>query len=468
MDVTVSVDSADSDLAWDELLEYVIAGRIVPIVGPALLRTETAEGVVRLDQLIAERLAAQLSKGSARFPPSLLHPDEPAVQVAGRWLAQGGVPGEVSNAISAVLKSVGGLSQPRPLRQLAEITDFNLFVTLTWDGFLEAALRRARTGDQAVRVYNYSLRRPLPGVASPGRETSLLYLFGQASRLDDFAITEEDLLEYAHSVVSQPVDSRTPTLLDEVRLRNLLIIGADLPRWLSRFFLRFSKRYRLWMTRSERLVDFIADHTIEEDVALTDFLKTFSNRHVLFPSDPVDFVDELHRRWTERRAAFPSVSSSQEISSSIEQPQQPRIFISYASEDRQFVDVLKDALSASSLRVWLDRDALEAGDGFENRIQQAVRNSALFIPVLSAAGADPANRWFRKEWDWAARVLSERRRDLKFVCPIALGNIAPDSAWIPDAFKDVHWTVTNGTEVPSAFVSQLRDAYREYQRSRVR
>jgi hypothetical protein len=50
-----------------------------------------------------------------------------------------------------------------------------------------------------------------------------------------FAIHDEDVLEYAHNLLS--CGSNMPlSFLDELGQRNLLLIGCNFPDWLSRFF----------------------------------------------------------------------------------------------------------------------------------------------------------------------------------------------------------------------------------------
>jgi hypothetical protein len=51
------------------------------------------------------------------------------------------------------------------------------------------------------------------------------------------AIHDEDILEYAYHVIAR--QTRVPErFLNELRDRELLLIGCNFPEWLSRFFLR--------------------------------------------------------------------------------------------------------------------------------------------------------------------------------------------------------------------------------------
>ena len=49
------------DDAWDDLLNYIEERRVIPIVGPDLLRVETERGPRLLYEWLAEKLAAPLA-----------------------------------------------------------------------------------------------------------------------------------------------------------------------------------------------------------------------------------------------------------------------------------------------------------------------------------------------------------------------------------------------------------------------
>jgi len=65
------LDSTDPPVAvwdeglWDELLAYVEAGIVVPIVGPACYPVETENGRVTIDRYVAGRLAERLALHAA-------------------------------------------------------------------------------------------------------------------------------------------------------------------------------------------------------------------------------------------------------------------------------------------------------------------------------------------------------------------------------------------------------------------
>jgi len=47
------------DDAWDDLLNYIEERRVIPIIGPDLLRVQTDRGLRPLYEWLAEKLAAR-------------------------------------------------------------------------------------------------------------------------------------------------------------------------------------------------------------------------------------------------------------------------------------------------------------------------------------------------------------------------------------------------------------------------
>ena len=69
---------------------------------------------------------------------------------------------DICYSILEVLKEVSDWPAPVPLQQLAEITDFQLFVSTTFDPLMERALESSSAGGEARRpaVYAYDPKPP--------------------------------------------------------------------------------------------------------------------------------------------------------------------------------------------------------------------------------------------------------------------------------------------------------------------
>jgi hypothetical protein len=285
------------------------------------------------------------------------------------------------------------------------------------------------------------------------------HLLGRVSAISDYVVTEEDTLEFVHSLQSE---NRRPTLLlDELRSHSLLLIGSGYSDWLMRFFLRIGNRERLLLARSKS--DILVDARARDDAALAGFLRYFGGQTRMFMGDTAGFIDELAERWAEACPTPSSEPASVPAPAAASRGEHP-IFISYASEDRDAAFQLHDALRAANLPVWLDQGGgLQGGVDYEQEIEARIRGASLFTPLLSRNVLKPERRFFRLEWNEA---LDESRRvaaNQAFIVPICLDDVPPDAEQIPPRLRQLHWLRPAGGRDFGPAVQRLRELYREFQ-----
>ena len=74
---------------------------------------------------------------------------------------------------------------------------------------------------------------------------------GKLSATPAYAVTQEDLVEFFHSLQS---DTRRPAqLFHELSSRSLLLLGTRFSGWLTSFLMRMSKRPAALLRRQDRL-----------------------------------------------------------------------------------------------------------------------------------------------------------------------------------------------------------------------
>jgi len=79
------------------------------------------------------------------------------------------------------------------------------------------------------------------------------------------------------------------------------------------------------------------------------------------------------------------------------------VFVSYASESRQWLDLLKSSLAKHKISVWYDRDELTAGLDWSDQIEQALKRSeAVIVLVDSNTVADDRQR---RTWQLALEAV---------------------------------------------------------------
>jgi hypothetical protein len=445
-DVTPAIELWDDGL-WEELLAYVEAGIVVPIIGPASYPVEIEGRTVALDSYIAERLASKLA-----LPAAVVSPGTTLNNVVSAYLRGGGRRERVYPTIQGIMQEAR-LTPPTVLKQLAGIRHFNLFVTTGFDALLETAIDEVRfSGEQRTRVITYAPnnKQDLPQGGDDGRPT-VYHLFGKVSALpNSYAISDEDLLEFLYALQS---DSRRPeNLLGRLESENVLLIGANFPDWVARMFLRTTKGKRL--SDSRQVLEILAEDHSARAPSLITFLTNFSPQTKIFSGGSVQFVEALWERWRERNGAAEESGEAPFVPPPEEMPPDA-IFISYAREDIAAVRALRDGLDAAGLTVWFDFDRLGAGDSFDLKIQQNIRRCSLFIPVLSRNAESRAEGFFRREWRYALDRDLDIDPGRPFIIPVVVDGLT-DFATLPRRFREINIMAAPDGQPSAEFITQLK------------
>lgn len=387
-----------NEASWNRLMDNIREGNVIPIIGPRLMLG--ADGHTSLQAQIASRLMQDCGKDAGGM---VLTPfrelNEAASQLMGSFELQ-----DLYYRVNNAIKTVTGASDfaiPEPLRQLAQIADFRLFVTLTPDDLLARSLRQSRAVNEIIHspYLTTSEVKDLPRdwMEHPG-EVYLFYFFGKSRSAPMFAIHDEDVLEYAHNLIAHGGQTHK-MYLDELQQRNLLLIGCNFPEWLSRFILRATNLKRLSDNyRNEWLVD-----PLKPEESFTCFLNSYSGHtEVLSDISPVEFVAELYRRWMAEHGV-----NGQEVSRTTDYavPRGTMFFISYSRKtDLPSAEALYQALlklGVTENEVWFDRKTIEPGQDFQRRILDGIRSCRYFLPLLSRAANSREEGFVFTEWDEA-------------------------------------------------------------------
>ena len=439
---------------WEDLLNFIEERRVVPIIGPELLKVETEAGPRLLYDWVAEKLAGKLAIDTSALPhPYTLN------DVVCWFLSSRGRREEAYTRLRSILRDAA-FAPPPALRQLAQITDFDLYVTTTFDPLLEQALNAVRFGGaQSTEVIAYAPNR----VADLATEREKLqrpvvyHLLGRLSASPTYVISDEDMLEFVCALQSEHL---TPEkLFHELEHNHLLFIGSSFTNWLARLFLRMAKRHRLSDPRD--VGEVLADSHSGSDVRLLSFLQQVSVRTRVY-SGAEKFVDELHRRWSVRQRpgeVVPLGVAPQRFMPPEREMPDNAVFISYAREDLPAVQKLKAGLDAAGIKTWFDLERLEGGDDYDRKIQRNIARCAYFIPVVSAATQRRVEGYFRREWSYAIDRTRNMAEGAVFILPVCVDDTEAMGSNVPDRFKSVHFTRLPGGEVSPEFARRLQNFF---------
>jgi len=444
---------------WEDLLAFIEERRVIPIIGPELVTVRDGEQELPLYRCLGERLAEALELPAAELPEGFELND-----VVSLHLRRRGDREELYPRIRNLLRSAApALSQP--LQALARITDFDLFVSLTFDSLLVDALNAARFDGTARTMqvaYSPSDVRDLAAPVSELQLPVVFHLLGRASASPDYAICDDDLLEFLHAM--QDRQRQPSTLFDELHKNHLLILGCRFGDWLARFFLRTARNLALSQNRQRK--EFLVDSQVVRGGGLALFLESFSRNTQVLPMGPAEFVAELSRRWQAAHSLRVPKREEREGEAGAARVPRGAIFVSYASEDRDAAHRLVEGLRAAELEVWFDKAALKMGDDWARGIRRGIEQCSLFLPVISHQSLSEENRrsYFWKEWNHAHEFASGMAPDEVFIVPVAIDDSRIDRAALPDSFKKAQGGIVQGGQVTAEVAGWLKGLVKDYHR----
>jgi hypothetical protein len=446
---------------WDDLLDHIRDRKLVTVVGPDVTMVNVGNAEQTLSSLIGQRLAE-------RFPPTV-SPGMTMSEAVTAFLRDRGRE-EVELRLYRVINNIIRELDPVPgdaLRDLAAITDLRLFVSTTPDGLLAQAVNEVRSQGRTHELTASSNRptseQPSNEPEPAATDTVILSLFGRAASTRQYAIHEEDRLEWLRALVRDEA-SLPDWLAYQLRSQPMLFVGCEMSDWAGRFLLRMSSNTRLSLGGKQFFV--VGSST---SPSLSNFFATYCGKAQVqqLEMEPAAFVAKLRARWEEETQTPSRPPAKVDISGS-PSPDASAIFISYMREDVDAAERLCKAIEGLGGNVWLDRSRLSPGDAWEREILTAIRRTVrLFVPIISASTEREGEGYVFREWRAAVeRSLSIMGR--RFIVPVVVDeDYAGDPnryRRMPDAFWDCDFGHAPAGDPDERLVAMLRDEIRAMRR----
>ncbi len=392
---------------WELLISEIQQRQVIPVIGPDLISVPLGNKLITYERYVAQQLAqkpeyaltdSDLAPLGVTLEQATLN-DVMSVCVKKRpakW------PIDLHLQVWRIVNDAELPVQPA-LSQLAQITDFDLYVTSTFDPMLERALSEKGLTLETIS-YQGSQENDIEDLQKAREEGRrfLYYLFGKAKRGNyDFAICDVEVLRLL--IRLHDASYRPKQLFDELREKHLLLLGVNFSDWLARFFLWLAKARANENFPNRALREYLADQKAGQDRPLVLFLEHFSDTTRVVGVDPERFVDELYRRWS----AGPPQSS--QVTGSKPPAEMPKdaTFISYSRTDQAAVQALYAQLNRLGIPAWYDA-GLGAGDLWADKIRTYIDNCSVFVPLVSLEALRREKAEFRAEWRQAVEI-DERR-----------------------------------------------------------
>lgn len=463
----------DDDVFWEDLFSHIRQRELVPVVGPDLSVVNVDGADRTFTSLISQRLVQRYDLSVSPEPTTI-------GKAVAECLRQHGQ--DEVDRLYRVINNIIAELDPAPgdaLRNLAAVDDLRLFVSTTPDRLLAKALNEVRfEGRPTTRELTFSpnqstieqSRNARPAKTS---DTVVLNLFGQATPTPQYAIHDEDTLEWLHALLSEWT-SLPEWLVNPLKHHPMLFVGCDIPDWLGRFLLRMSSTSRLSMERDQQF--FIVGNPISRDPALSTFFTTYCRKTLVQQLDmePAAFAAELRARWEQQTADRPRAPIGLAGASAgvgLGNPSDadaPTIFISYMREDADAARRLCDAIASKGGDVWFDERRILPGDEWEPEVLSCIRQTVrLFVPVISASTEAEDEGYVFREW----RAAVERSKSImgrRFIVPVVIDSDYTGDArryqQIPDEFRPLHFGRAPGGEPDADLIEMLTFEMREMRR----
>lgn len=136
------------------------------------------------------------------------------------------------------------------------------------------------------------------------------------------------------------------------------------------------------------------------------------------------------------------------------------VFLSYSRRDKDFVDKLRNALTAKGVRVWYDVNDIPGGLDWRDRINNGIRKTRLFIPVLTRTITKEYMEVheYREEWILAAE-MARKMGGREFIWPLAEKgfDFYKEENKLPVEFKDKNANWFAIADDFDAFASEVKN-----------
>lgn len=407
-EIEINLDTDPDEPLWDKLIDQIIRGNVVPVLGADIL----IDNSTNLHQLLIASLANsfRLKQRPASFS-ELIYSREYRERYSNREVRLGNIYKLVNQVFAA-----RRFEPSRQLKQLLSIRQFPFVITTSFTPVVEHAMCEIWGDELRVKVFsnNPSLNDDIKD-ATGLRKPTVYYMFGKVGGgAQTYALTDTDMLDFCASWLND--NQRPKNLCNELKDKYLLMLGNNYSDWLFRF---------IWYSMRKQNLGYGMLGYDELDESLINFL---DRAEVFTKQNPTDVIDQIVSRLDKKLG--------ENEQTKFNKPEENcDVFISYSRRDSNVAERLYRALSAQGKRVWYDRFNLTTGGRFMDEIRKAIRTAKYFVPILSHNITDEKDEShvYRNEWDVAIDVATSMGRN--YLIPLAASGFDFYRAAIPEKMK---------------------------------
>jgi hypothetical protein len=343
---------------WDIFFTLLKKKLIIPVIGSDLVLHKTGKDIsLKLTEHIANQLAKNLK-----------------LELNNLSLQQFILKYQNSTMVKSMIKHIFNDIKIEnidfePLRKLAEITDFDTFISLNFDGFLEQTLQSVRTQEN-IKVINMSPATEINAVAKSINQTSVYNIFGNIHSAN-YAKTESEYLEYIVAL-NNSNNLNNQLLRAQTQGKSFLFLGNDLSDWLNGFLIRYISNEPFDNAEN---VKFIAENERDSNSSYARFAQNIPMEYYRsqnnYKSNSLSFIDELYEKWRQ----YNSRQNSNFY--------QKSVFINACSENLDELNQLNEVLQNKGIDIYYNRSLHSNPSVFTKESENQIKRCTLFISLIS-------------------------------------------------------------------------------------
>ena len=403
--------STDPDEAlWDKLTQYIIEGKVIPVIGPELLLVNN----VSINKFIIDGLGRKLGmKKSPNSFSEIVYSQEYKSVFGKRDIDRD----RIYHLVNKIMIRTKFPATPQ-LERLLSVRQFPFVITTSFAPIVEQTMYKIWKDElHVMRFNNNPAENDDIKTSADLRKPTIYYMFGKVCEgVKKYVLTDTDMLDYVSSWLSNDSKAHPKTLCNELKDKYLLMLGNNYSNWLFRF---------IWysMRKANLSQGLLAYDTLDEQ--LIDFLEraeTFTRQNTS------EVIEQIISRLGEKL-------NKNELTRFNKPEENIDVFISYSRSDSDIAKKLYESLTAQGKRVWYDRNNLTDGGNFMEEINKAIKTAKYFVPILSenVTKEKKDSHVYRNEWDTAITVATSMGRT--FIIPVVETGLDFYKAAIPEKMQ---------------------------------
>lgn len=368
---------------------YIKNHEVVPIIGDGLSMVELPSALndqqtelIDFSDFLKEAFVGKVSLSEQEFHDNsldhvLLHTKRP----------------KTSTLIDQNNKGLRSLLGFQTLELLAQISQFDRFISFSNNTLLETALTKYRNQSNSLVSHNFyshqfeSHNKELDHIRElvSSSDINIINMLGKYSKQDlSFAPKQPGLvpfyddqrysllsrLEYNHNSSLVQQDGLHKILIEYLIGKKLLFIGFEYPHWFVYVALRaLMPEHSL----NDTIMLFVDNSPVTKQRSYHhDFLterlgaELYKDDHLGRNTHHV-FLNEIVEGLKKRNRSKGSIS----------------VFLSYSSEDELLMRQLTIRLKKAGVYVWIDRDNIRFGEHIHEQVIKGIEGSTVFVPLIS-------------------------------------------------------------------------------------